>query len=75
LGIGRDEMKDKVEKRTLKIHSVEDLYEAIQHFDRMYGIEESKLTFPDGLPLVSLTYVRRTFKDGARTSELIFSDQ
>jgi hypothetical protein len=68
-------MKDKVEKGTLRIHSVEDLYEAIQHFARMYGIEESKLTFPDGLPLVSLTYVRRTFKDGTRTSELILSDQ
>jgi hypothetical protein len=68
-------MKSKVKKETLRIRSVEDLHEAIQHFDKMYGIEESKLTFPDGLPLVSLTYVRRTFKDGARTSELIFSDQ
>lgn len=68
-------MKVKVEKETLRIRSVEDLYEAIKHFDRMYGIEESNLVFPDGLPLVSITYVRRTFKDGTLTSALILSDQ
>jgi hypothetical protein len=68
-------MKGKVEIETLRIRSVEDLYRAILYLDQMYGTEESTLAFPDGLPLVSLTYVRRALRDGTRTSELVFSDR
>ena len=67
-------MKCRVKKETLRIRSVEDLYLAILYLDEMYGTEESTLAFPDGHPLVSLTYVNRTLKDGAKTSELVFSD-
>jgi len=35
-------MKDKVEKETLRIRSVEDLYLAILYLDQTYGTEESK---------------------------------
>ena len=68
-------MKDKVKRETLRIRSVEDLYLAILYLDQTYGTEESKLMFPDGLPLVSLTRVQRTHKDGTETSELVFSDR
>jgi len=67
-------MKCRVKKETLRIRSVEDLYLAILYLDQMYGTEESTLTFPDGLPLVSLTRVSRTFKDGTETIEIVFSD-
>jgi hypothetical protein len=68
-------MKVKVEKEILRIRSVEDLYLAILYLDQMYGTEESTLTFPDGHLLVSLTRVRRAFKDGTETIELVFSDR
>jgi hypothetical protein len=68
-------MKCRVKKETLRIRSVEDLYLAILYLDEMYGTEESTLTFPDGHLLVSLTRVRRAFKDGTETIELVFSDR
>jgi hypothetical protein len=68
-------MKCRVKKETIRIRSVEDLYLAILYLDQMYGTEESTLTFPDGHLLVSLTRVRRVFKDGTETIELVFSDR
>jgi hypothetical protein len=68
-------MKSQEEREVLRIRSVEDLHEAIQYLDRTYGVEESTLAFPDGLPLVSVTYVLRTLKDGTEASELVFSDR
>lgn len=68
-------MECKVEKETLRIESVEELCLAIQYLDEMYGAEESRLTFPDGHLLVSLTRVWRAFQDGTETTELILSDR
>jgi hypothetical protein len=68
-------MKSKVEKETLRIRSVEDLFLAILYLDEMYGVEESTLTFPDGHLLVSVTRVHRAFKNGAETIKLVFSDR
>jgi hypothetical protein len=68
-------MRAKTEKETLRIRSVEDLHEAILYLDQMYGVGESTLAFPDGLPLVSLTYMQRMLMDGTKTSVLVFSDR
>ncbi len=69
------QMECRVDKETLRIRSVQDLYFAIDYLDQMYGVEDSRLTFPDGHLLVGLTRVRRTFQDGTETIELIFSDR
>jgi hypothetical protein len=69
-------MERRIEKETLKVEDAEDLVEAIRYFYvREWEDVRPALTFPDGLPLVSLTHVRRTFEDGITSSELIFSDE
>jgi len=61
-------------KETLKIESIEDLHTSIQYFDAMYGLEEVTVTFSDGLPLASLTYLRQELDDGTTEAQLILSD-
>jgi hypothetical protein len=69
-------MERKVEKVTLIVEDAEDLVEALRYFYILEWEDAGPaLTFPDGLPLVSLTHVQRTFEDGTITSELIFSDE
>lgn len=71
----RDEMKGKVEKETIRIRSVAGLYGAIEYFHTMYGMEGAKVTASGGLPLVSVTHVWRTMKNGTKISELVLSDR
>lgn len=68
-------MKTKVEKETLRVEDAEDLVEALRYF-YIPEWEDAKpaLSFPDGLPLVSLTHLQKTAEDGTVTSELVFSD-
>jgi hypothetical protein len=69
-------MNHKVEKETLRIETADDLVEALRYFAiPEWGESGPVLTFPDGLPLVSLTHVQRTSEDGTVTSELILSDE
>jgi hypothetical protein len=68
-------MTRNVEKETLRVENAEDLVEALRYF-YIPEWEDAKpaLSFPDGLPLVSITHVQRTSDDGTITSELVFSD-
>lgn len=64
-----------VVKETLRIETVGDLYEALRHFSIPEWEDlEPGLTFPDGLPLASLTHIQRLAEDGTVSSELILSD-
>ena len=75
LGVRLAAMKIKVEKETIRIRSVADLYGVIEYIHTMYGVEETKPTMPDGLPIVCATFWRRTLKGGRRTTQLILSDE
>ena len=68
-------MRAKTKKETIRVRYVAGLHGAIEYFDTMYGLEGVKATLPDGLPLVSVTYLRRTMENGTITSELVLSDR
>jgi hypothetical protein len=61
-------------RETLKIRTIEELHNSIQYFDHVYGLEEGTVTFPDGLPLASVTYLSQEFEDGTSADQLILSD-
>ena len=62
-------------KESIRIRSVADLHGAIEYFEAMYGVEDSELIFPDGLPLLSVVFLQQTRGDGSKTSQLIVSDE
>jgi hypothetical protein len=68
-------MKSKVQKETIRIRSVVGLHGAIEYFHTMYGLEATKVTLSDGLPVVSVTHVWKTMRDGTKSSEIILSDR